>query len=148
MKMTIDDVYSSNSKFLKAADLKKQDGTFAKVNVTIAGFDVAEQDDHKKQIVLSFEGKDKILGLNKINAERISMHVGSRSPEDWTGWTIRLYVEKVQNPAGAMVDGIRVSAEWAEEPKGKAAAAAVAVTPPSHRANGFGSDDEDMSVPF
>src|SRR5262245_30490778 len=98
-KFTIDDVYKSDSPFLKAADLKRPDGSFAKVNVKIESYEIAEQNDGNKQVVLHFAGKDKKLGLNKINAERISAHIGSRSPDDWKGWTIRLYVEKVKNPS-------------------------------------------------
>lgn len=115
--VTIDDIYTSNSQFLKAADLKLKDGKFAKPEVVISDFEVATQQDGKKQIVLFFEGKEKKLGLNGINAERIAAHTGSRAPADWIGWAIRLYVEKVNNPQGQPVDGIRVSAEWAKEPK-------------------------------
>lgn len=137
---TIDDVYSSKSDWLKAADLKKSDGTFFRPNVTIERFEIAEKDGNK-QVVLFFEGKEKKLGLNKINAERISAHTGSRNPHDWTGWTIRLFVEKVQKPDGSLTDGIRVSSEWSQEPPVGAMAQAA------HESHGFGAGD-DKDIPF
>lgn len=114
---TLDEIYKNDSKFLKAADLKTANG-FAKVVVEIAGSEVVSGNDGKQQIVLHFTGKEKVLGLNKINAERIAAHAGSRNSDDWTGWKIRLFVEKVNKPNGEPVDGIRVSSEWSEPPAG------------------------------
>lgn len=117
---TLDEIYKNESKFLKAADLKSTTGTgFAKVVVEISGNEVVSGNDGKQQIVLHFLDKQKVLGLNKINAERIATHTGSRDADNWNGWKIRLYVEKVQKPDGSLVDGIRVSSEWAEAPAGQ-----------------------------
>lgn len=112
---TLDEVYKNESKFLKAIDLKTSTG-FAKAIVEIAGNEIVSGSDGKQQIALHFAGKEKILGLNRINAERIAVHVGSRDVDDWKGWKVRLYVEKVQKPDGSLVDGIRVSSEWYEAP--------------------------------
>lgn len=127
---SLDDIYKNDSKFLKAIDLKTATG-FARPIVEIASNEIVSGNDGRQQIALHFVGKEKVLGLNKINAERIAAHTGSRDADNWNGWKIRLYVDKVQNPSGQMVDGIRVSAEWAEPPAG--------VEPPM---------DVDSPVPF
>lgn len=115
---TLDEIYKNESTFLKAIDLKTSTG-FAKPIVEISGSEVVQGNDGKSQIVLFFLGKEKKLGLNKINAERIAVHTGSRDSDDWVGWKIKLLVEKVNKPNGEPVDGIRVSSEWCEAPAGK-----------------------------
>lgn len=117
--VSTDDIYGSSSAFLKAEDFKLPNGKFGRTDVKISDFEVVSQQDGKRQIVLFFEGKDKKLGLNKTNAERIGAHVGSKVPDHWKGWTIRLIVEKVQDPSGRPVDSIRVSTEFALNPQGQ-----------------------------
>lgn len=115
--MPLNDIYESNSNWLKAEDIKGHQPI-----VTIATAEVHENDyngDKKKQIVLTFEGRDKKLGLNFTNAAKIAELTGSEEYQDWIGVTLKLYVEKVKGPQG-MVDGIRV---FPELPNGKAAAA-------------------------
>jgi len=144
---SLDDIYKTESRFLKAADLKTEKG-FAKVVVEISDSEIVSGNDGKSQIVLHFKDKEKVLGLNKINAERIAAHTGSRNSDDWNGWKIRLYVEKVQKPDGSLVDGIRVSSEYCEEPASqpKTMAATASTSQASHEREGFGQGDE--SVPF
>jgi len=94
--MKISDVYNSSGGFLKADDL----GT-AKTTVTISGIELSERDYQdgqglKKQLVLSFAGKDKKLGLNKTNAERLAELTKSDESDDWIGVSLKLFVEKVQ----------------------------------------------------
>jgi len=119
MSVTIDDIYASSSKFLRAADLQK-----TKVIVEISGFSVETMkgdDGDKKQIALQFKGKEKVLGLNKTNAQRIAAHSGSNKPEDWIGAKIKL-IPTTTEFQGREVDCIRVSDEFYEPAPGKSAA--------------------------
>lgn len=90
----------SDSKYLKAADLKGHE-----VPVTIAGVEEAKFDDGPK-LVLKFEGKAKGMVLNKTNLKRIGSKYGYQS-EDWNGKGIVLYEEEVDFQ-GQMVPAIRV----------------------------------------
>ncbi len=133
--MNINDIYSSTSKFLKAADLYK-DGRATKPALEIEAAEVQEntyQGETKKQVVLSFVGTDKVLGLNVTNARRISQLI---SPDitEWQGYRIRLYVDQTEMD-GKTVDCIRIFPDLPEQ-TAEHAKAAVAVT----------TDDSD--VPF
>ena len=113
--MNINEVYSSSGGFLKADDL----GT-AKPTVTISGIEITERDYNdgnglKKQIVLSFHGKEKKLGLNFTNASKIAELIGSPNTDDWIGKTIKLFVEKVK-VGTEMKPSIRI---WPELPEQK-----------------------------
>lgn len=92
---------SSGSKFLKALDLNNKE-----VKVTVSEVKQIEQekDDGRKvpQLVLSFEGKEKNLGLNKTNLEMMIKFFGAETDE-WIGKQIILYVVVT-----SMGDGIRV----------------------------------------
>lgn len=94
--MKISEVYSSGGSFLKAEDIGD-----AKPIVTIASIELTERDYNdgqglKKQLVLSFHNKDKKLGLNKTNADRLAELTKSDDTDDWIGVSIKLFVEKVQ----------------------------------------------------
>lgn len=131
----LNDIYESNSQWLKSADIKGHQPI-----VTIATAEVRENNydgDVKKQIVLTFEGKDKQLGLNFTNAAKIAELTGTEDFDKWVGVSIKLYVEKVKGPQG-MVDGIRIFPEL----PGLAAAVAAA---PTH--TGYGNDPND-DIPF
>jgi hypothetical protein len=69
MSANAEDIYASNSNFLKVADLNGQ-----KVNVTISATEIGEVGaEKKKQIVLTFqEDPTKKFGLNKTNANMIA----------------------------------------------------------------------------
>lgn len=87
MKLT--DIYTSSSSFLKAADLQGKT-----VRLKIADVDVHEFDDDtkgkKKQLVLSFVGKEKKLGLNVTNANSIAKILGDDT-DNWIGGEIKIY---------------------------------------------------------
>lgn len=112
--MKIDDIYQSNSNFLKAEDLRGKNPV-----LTIASADVVEKDygdgnGPKKQVVLAFNGTDKVLGLNRTNANRLAELIGSDDSDDWVGATIRLFVEQVafQNKT---VPAVRIFPELPEQ---------------------------------
>jgi hypothetical protein len=113
--MKISEVYSSTGGFLKADDLGN-----AKPTVTISDIELTERDYNdgkgmKKQLVLSFVGKEKKLGLNKVNADKLAELTGSDDTDDWIGVTIKLFVEKVQ-VGSEKKNAIRI---WPELPEQK-----------------------------
>jgi hypothetical protein len=110
----INDVYKTNSDHLKADDIPAG----KQVTVVIESIDVQEfEDDNgkKSKLVVSFEGKEKTLVLNKTNATSIS-HVLGDDYGNWMGKAIILFSTKVSF-GDKMVDAIRVNMplEEAEE---------------------------------
>lgn len=96
----IDDVYQNSSNALKAEDLKGHE-----VKCLINGAEL-KQFDNGNKIVLSFQGKEKTLVLNKTNARRIAEQFGNNT-DNWSGSEIILYPDKTEFQ-GKMVDCIRV----------------------------------------
>jgi hypothetical protein len=133
--MNIDDIYKSNSTFLKAQDLSG-----GKPIVEIENAEVRENEyngETRTQVVLSFVDKEKVLGLNVTNARRIAALFGTNEIADWVGGRIRLYVDQTQLADGRTVDCIRIFPDLPEQtnPKVKAATAGLASA-------------EDESIPF
>lgn len=115
--MNVDSIYKSNSNFLKAADLQ---GT--KPVLEIESAEVQESTYNgvtKQQIVLTFVGKEKVLGLNVTNARRISQLIGTGEIEEWAGWRIKLYTDQTEFE-GKTVDCIRVFPDLPEQNGNKA----------------------------
>src|SRR5688572_19463139 len=111
----IDDIYKSNSMFLKAADLIV-DGRPTKPVVEIESAEVKENTyngETKKQIVLTFVGKEKVLGLNVTNARRISQLI-SPDTDEWPGYRIKLFVDQTELD-GKTVDCIRIFPDLPEQ---------------------------------
>jgi hypothetical protein len=139
----LNDIYESTSKFLKAADIKGHTPV-----VTIETAEVVENDyddGKKKQIVLTFAGKDKKLGLNYTNAAKIAELTGSEEYQDWIGTSLKLYVEKVKGPQG-MVDAIRIFPELPQATPQAQAAAAPAPAPVQF--TGRATAEELADIPF
>ena len=88
-KMNINEVYTSGGTFLRADDLQ---GNTIKLRIVDVGSHVfnAGQPDEKVQVVLSFDGKDKKLGLNVTNAKALAAQLGPET-DDWTGKEIKLF---------------------------------------------------------
>lgn len=110
--MNINDVYG-NTEWLRAADLQGK-----KVRVKISDWDMTafKQMDGttRNQIVLSFDGKEKKLGLNKTNSKMIASMYGDDT-EQWIGKEIILCPQKTMNQQGNLVDCIRI--EYETQPK-------------------------------
>lgn len=103
--MNINEVYQSESNYLKAEDLQGKT-----VGVTIESWELGEfdQDGKKsKKLVLSFAGKAKKLALNVTNARTIAHNVGSEDANDWIGKRIEIYPTKTDF-GGKQVDCIRI----------------------------------------
>jgi hypothetical protein len=106
--MNINDVYG-DSVWLRAADLKG-----IKVRVKIADWDMTQFKNRdgstKNQVVLTFVGKQKKLGLNVTNSKMIaSMH--GDDTEGWIGKEIVLMPTKTMDANGQLVDCIRIEYE-------------------------------------
>ena len=99
--MNINTIYTSNSNYLKAADLKGR-----RVDVTISSAEVENIQDVEK-IVLGFEGREKKLILNITNARMISELLNATDTEAWIGKEITLRPDKT-NYQGELVDCLRV----------------------------------------
>jgi hypothetical protein len=86
---SIHDIYpDKGSDHLKADDLRKPDGSFQVVQKVISGNEVVtfpgrEGKPDETKIVLSFEGSDKSVVVNKTNASIL----GSRYGADFNAWT-------------------------------------------------------------
>ncbi len=94
--MKLNEIYTSSSSFLRPDDIGTTKPVF-----TISGVELTEKDFNdgkgmRKQLVLSFAGSDKKLGLNFTNANRIAELVGSDDSDDWVNRSIKLFVENVQ----------------------------------------------------
>lgn len=132
--MKINEVYSASGGFLKAVDITKP------TTVTVERTEVVSKDyndgkGERSQIVLSFVGKTKKLGLNAGNAIDIAKLTGKDDSDDWVGVTLKLYVknEKIGNE---MKDVIRV---WPELPE------QVAPEPPDEYT---GTVEDETDIPF
>jgi hypothetical protein len=101
--MDIDSIFSSGGTWLKAEDLLDSDD----VDLTIEGVEIKKFDDGKAKPILSFEGADKRLVVNKTNALMIAEVCGSRDTDQWIGKPITLFTTKVEY-GGKLMDGIRV----------------------------------------
>ena len=127
----INEVYTSSSGFLKAEDIVKP------TTATIESIELNERDYNdgkgiKKQLVLSFVGKDKKLGLNQTNAQKLAELTGSDDTDDWIGTTIKLFVEKVK-VGNETKPAIRI---WPELP------------PQGKRVEKAPEPDEDDNIPW
>lgn len=128
----LNDIYDSGGTFLKADDIK---GT--KPIVTIETAEVVETDygqGPKKQIVLTFVGREKKLGLNFTNASKIAELTGTEDFDEWVGVAIKLYVERVKFQ-DRMVDAVRIFPDLPELP------------PVSKKSNKKDSDEEYSGPP-
>lgn len=110
--MNINDVYQSTSNFLRATDLK---GSTVRLTISEVGTHTFDEGTPKQktQITLSFQGKDKKLGLNATNARTIGEQLGDDT-DSWPNKEIKLYPTKTDF-GGEMVDCIRVVQEMPPE---------------------------------
>lgn len=99
--MNINDFYATESKWLKAADLKGH-----KVRLTIDHAEVVEFKDNTKKLGVFFAGKEKGLVLNKTNAQLIGEQHGP-DVGDWKGKVINIY-PTTTDFGGERVECIRV----------------------------------------
>ena len=136
------------SKFLKAEDLADGNGGYRRVTVRIRetvmqdiGGDKAE-----RKAVIYFAGKDKGLVSNRTNADELQTIIGSDDTDNWNGYRVMLFVERVPFQ-GKKVPALRICAAAQEPAKPTAARvapkAAVAAAPPRRPAAPPPPDPED-----
>lgn len=104
--MNINDFYTTESKWLKASDLKNKEGRAIKVKLTIDHAEVVEFKDNTKKLAVMFRGKEKGLVLNKTNAQLIAEQHGSDS-SGWAHKEISIY-PTTTDFGGERVECIRV----------------------------------------
>lgn len=90
------------SKYLKGVDLNGKT-----VRVTIDRVEIEEVGDGDRKPVMYFQGKDKGLALNRINADTISSAYGHET-DDWTGKAVELYFDPNVYYGPKKVGGLRV----------------------------------------
>lgn len=93
------------SKYLKAMDVEG-DKTLVIASVEMHEFKTREGSDEIKPLV-TFQGQEKGLILNKTNTKLIERALKSDDTDDWVGKPITLYSAEVEF-GGDIVDSIRV----------------------------------------
>ena len=114
--MKVDSIYQSDSNFLKAGDLKGKGVKLTISQIDIKSFDEKSQDGRAyeaQKIILSFEGTEKQMVVNKTNARSIAAMHGDDT-DDWTGKEIKLFTASVDFQ-GQQVPAIRVQVDMPEE---------------------------------
>lgn len=102
--MKVNEVFPDTSKSLRAADLQGNEASVVISSYSIQNFGKNGADESKP--VLTFEGKEKTLVLNKTNARCIEAAYGDEL-DDWIGKPIIMFPTKTDF-GGDMVDCIRV----------------------------------------
>ncbi len=94
IEVNINDVYVSESSWLKTDDLQ---GKTIPLQIGGVGTHIFNEgkEDEKTQIVLSFNGKEKKLGLNVTNARTVAGLYGNDT-DAWVGKEIKLYPTTVE----------------------------------------------------
>lgn len=89
------------------------------VTVTIKSFRGKTWDDGSKTLYLQLDAFDKDFRVNATNARRIGEMYGTKI-SGWVGKQITLFVDKVNNPQGGLVDSIIVKVRRKAAPKKQA----------------------------
>jgi hypothetical protein len=139
VSLNVSQIYVSESDWLRFTDLS------GPTNVTIVGVEMGVVTDKKTgkkrdQLVLTFDGWDKKLGLNKTNAARLATLLGDDA-NMWVNHTITLYIEDgIQTENGGTTSGIRVlpmlPGAAPQQPKPRPGAAPYNLPPVPHTAVG------------
>lgn len=137
--MNIDTAFPS--KYLKAHDLG---GKTVKLKIT--GINVEKLGEDLRPVI-SFNGTEKTLVVNKTNANRITQSYGKET-DDWIGKDIEVYPDQVEFQ-GRMVEAIRVRVP-ARPPQGKPAVTGQFAAPPPASEKDYGTlaDELDDTIPF
>lgn len=104
--MNVNDFYATESKWLKAGDLRTADGKPIKAKLQIERTELVEFKDNTKKIGIFFRGKEKGLVLNKTNAALVAEQHGQNTT-DWSGKEISIY-PTTTDFGGERVECIRV----------------------------------------
>jgi hypothetical protein len=103
MSDDFDDLYGS--KYLSAADLKGQQRR-AKIGKTDVADFKEKNGASKRKYVLYFEGEDKVMVLNKTNAQKLASTYG-KDRASWVGQHVELYSETTSFGEGLRLRPLR-----------------------------------------
>ncbi len=132
--MKISDAFPSN--YVKAADLN---GKPCPLTIrTCVLEELGQGNDKEQKPVLSFNGAQKGLVLNKTNSNTIA-DAYSDATANWEGKPVEVYPTQVEFK-GKLVDGIRVRIQPAAQPAPPPAAAAAAAP--------MADDEPDDEIPW
>ena len=137
MGFNTNEVYASESSWLKAADLQKK-----KHKVVISDVQMQELENNgvkQRKLELHFQGRDKTLLLNKTNSDTISYILGPDT-DGWLGKPIFIYPTMVDF-AGKSVEAIRVETVMEE-------AAPVQAAPANPIEEDFPGSSFEADIPF
>lgn len=138
MTTTAEDEYNAlyGSKYLSVSDLRGR-----KPKCTIANVEIEDLKDKngavKRKYILSFEGKEKTMVLNKTNAEKMAAAFGL-DRHNWIGERIELYSVETSMGPGLRIAPIRDSITPAKIPQQK----------PPPQSLQQAADDLDDEIPF
>lgn len=97
--------------FLKAEAMKRPDGKYNTLTLTIKGRpEDHEFDDGKSQRVVSFREDDRKLGLNQTNWDSIADISGKDDDDLWDGTVVVLWVDPKVKFGSGYVPAIRIRA--------------------------------------
>lgn len=102
--MKVSEVYTGESKYLKAADLQGRRITLTMRTTT---YEPMKDDGTDMKVIVYFRDKEKGLALNKTNAETIAMLYGDDT-DNWPGNSIELFTTMVEYQ-GKSVPAIRIA---------------------------------------
>lgn len=108
MGFNTDEVYQSNSEFLKAEDIGANFWT-----ATICNVDLKNFDDGSRKLFILFNELDKGLVLNKTNSDTIGELYG-KNTDGWLGKQVMLFTMPVDYQ-GKKVQAIRVRAPASQQ---------------------------------
>ena len=122
MGFNLNEIYQSNSDFLKADDIGQNFWT-----VTISKVDMKNFDDGSRKLFIMFAELDKGLVLNKTNADMIGDLYG-RDTDGWIGHAVMLFTAPVDYQ-GKKVNAIRVRAPAQQQAMPQRASVNAPLTP-------------------
>jgi len=112
--VNVDSLFSGN--YLKTSDFDKEKEVEIKsVKVEFFG----REEDAERKAVVYFEGIERGLVLNKVNAESLKEISGSAETDVWIGLKVLIYTDKNVMFSGQRVGGLRIK-PLPEDIKGKA----------------------------
>ena len=113
--MKVSELYSKAAKYIKAEDLEGREHEVTIDHVEYHNFRGKDDRDEQKT-VLFFNGREKGLVLNQVNAVMLEMSWSCSEQDDWVGGTIVLYTAPTTLQGRATV-GVRVRAVGPLPPK-------------------------------
>lgn len=96
------DFAPSNSKYVKSSDLEGK-----QLIVTISKCVIERMQDGEEKGVMYFKGGKKGMVVNVTNRKAMEGAFGDDT-DDWIGKKIKMFTVQTQNPAGDIVEGLRV----------------------------------------